>query len=173
MATMTVPAITGVSASAESEVMTVHPSISAGGLGKCLGSILELFPQKVCGIKLSHALFGLILGIPIGVAAYFLNKVFGERYRLTNRSLQVVGSLNGRLIEQVSLGDIDEILVQQAPGQVFYKAADLVLVDAKGAPIVMLPGVSRAEVFRRNILEARDARREVEASLATIQAREA
>ncbi|MAG94574.1 MAG: hypothetical protein CMJ48_12625 [Planctomycetaceae bacterium] len=153
--------------------MTVHPSISAGWWGKLLGSLLEAFPTKFCGIKLSHALFWLLPGVPIGLAAYFWGKVFGERYRLTNRSLQVVSSLKGRLIEQISLGDIDEILVQQAPGQIFYKAADIVLVDAKGAPIVMLPGISRAEVFRQTILEARDARREVEASLATIQAREA
>ena len=63
------------------------------------------------------------------------------------------------------------MLFRSQPGQAFYPAADIRLVGKKGETLAVLPGVPRADVFRQSIVEARDARVKVEASLATIKAR--
>jgi hypothetical protein len=71
----------------------------------------------------------------------------------------------------VALSDIDKIMVRQEPGQEFYPAADIYLLNKAGATIMSLPGVSRAEVFRHTLLDAKNARDQVAASLSTIRAR--
>jgi len=164
-------AISGVSAGVETEITTEYPSVASTAVGRFFGAIYESIPLRINGIKLSHLLFPLPTS-PIALLVYLYLKVAGRRYRLTNRAVQVWSMLGQRLYGQVPLGDIREIDIEQSGGQVFYKAADLVLRGADGRPLLRLEGVPRAEVFQQTILEARDARSQVESSLARIQARQ-
>ncbi len=152
--------------------MTEFPSVASTPIGRLLGSLYDSIPLKINGIKLSYFLFPLPT-MPIGLTVYLWLKVFGTRYKLTNRSMQIWSTIGERLYSSVALGDIAAIEVRQRPGQAFYKASDLVLLKADGATAMKLEGVVRAEIFRETILEARDARKNVASSLARIQARSA
>ena len=164
-------AISGVSASRETEMMIVYPSIASHWLGQILGRLFESIPLKIHGIKLSYLLFPLPM-IPAALGLYFHLKVFGERYVLTNRSLGRQAALGSRVISQIPLADVDRIEVEQSPGHVFYKAADLAIFAADGKSLMRLEAVPRADVFRQTILKASVARQQVGASLATIEARQ-
>lgn len=164
-------AISGVAASSEVEIMTVYPSIAAYGIGRTFGSLYESIPLRIMGVKLSNLLFVLPTA-PIAAGLYFLQKVTGQRYKLTNRNMQVWHSLGNRKVTQVPLTDISGVLIRELPGQQFYKAADLVLIGGKGNDVIMtLPAIPYAHIFRQTILEARDSRQMVAKSLETIKAR--
>ncbi len=164
------PPISGVNPEGETAIMTVYPSIAATGLGRLHGRLYESMPVKIFGVKLSHWLFPLP-SAPAGIFLYLWLKVFGVRYTLTNRSVQVWKSLGNRMLKQVALTDIDDIAIAQDAGQVFYRAADLQLLNAGGEVLLRLEGVPSPSVFRNLILEARDARRQTDASRAVIAAR--
>jgi hypothetical protein len=170
MLTQNPPAISGLSAGKQALIMAVYPSIAATSVGKALGRLYQSMPVRICGIKLSHLLFPLPTAV-IGVAVYFYLKLFGEIYALTNRTMQLRKSIGNRLIREVPLTDVDQIVIRQEPGQEFYPAADIYLINKSGQTLMSLPGVPRAEVFRQTLLEARSARSAVAASLATISAR--
>jgi hypothetical protein len=173
MLTQRPPAISGVSAGGKQAlIMAVYPSIGGTVLGKLLGQLYESIPVKIFGIKLSHLLFPLPTAI-IAIQVYAHLKLFGEVYALTNRSVQLRRSIGNRLIREVPLADVDQVVIRQESGQEFYPAADVYLLNKAGDTIMSLPGVLRADVFRQTILEARNARNQVTASLATINARHA
>jgi hypothetical protein len=172
MLTQKPPAISGVSGGKPTLIMTVYPSIASTGLGKGLGRLYGSIPSRLGGIKLSHLLFPLPTA-GLAIIEYFRLKLVGNVYALTNRSLQFRKSIGNRLIREVPLSEIDQVVVRQEPGQEFYPAADLDILNKSGETIMTLPGVLRAEVFRQLILEARDARNQVAASLSTISARHA
>jgi len=163
--------ISGVSAGTERELMTVYPSISSSFLGKLLGQLYNSIPIGLAGVKVSHLLFPLPTS-PIALALYFLEKIFGRKYTLTNRSLQVWSSLGKRMRRTIALADVGDVLVNEVPGQAFYKAADLVILASDGKPILTLDAVPRAEVFRETILKAQAARMQSDATLANIEARQ-
>lgn len=171
MAFQKAPAITGVSAGKESVLTRIYPSIACTALGKSLGVFYDLIPARVGGIKLSHLLFVLPTA-PIALLIFFFLKIAGDVYVLTNRSVQKRASLGNRLKSEVPLTAIDDVVVRQENGQEFYPACDLYLLGKTGDTLMALPGVIRGEVFRQNIIEARNARRHVEKSLATINARQ-
>lgn len=151
--------------------MTVYPSISAFGLGRGLGSLYDCIPLRIMGVRLSNLLFVLPTA-PLPALMYFWQKVFGQRYVLTNRSFQIWHSLGNRKITQVALTDVTGVIVRELPGQQFYKAGELVLVGGKGNDEIMtLSGVPYPHIFRQTILEARDSRQQVAKSLETIKAR--
>ena len=164
------PAISGLTAGKQALVMAVYPSIAATTIGRLLGQLYGCLPIKIFGIKLSHLLFPLPTAI-IGVQVFFHLKLFGEVYVLTNRTVQLRKSLGNRLLREVQLSDIDQVVVRQEPGQEFYPAADIYLLDKAGKTLMSLPGVPRADVFRQTLLEGRNARVQVTAALATIGAR--
>jgi len=163
-------AISGVSAGQETMIESVFPSIAASGLGQLIGRICDSIPLKINGIKLSYLLFAPLLA-PLGAIGYLKFKVFDPQYVLTNRSLQVQSAQGDRLISQVSLSDIDNIAIDVLPGQEFFKAGNLELLNGRGDVILTLPGVPRPERFRQVVLEARDARSQNDAALKTIMAR--
>jgi hypothetical protein len=171
MLTQKPPAVSGVY-SGQALIMAVYPSIAATGLGKLLGRLYESMPARILGVKLSHLLFPLPTAI-IAIQVYFHLKLFGEVYALTNRTVQLRKSIGNRLIREVKLQDIDQVVIRQEPGQEFYPAADIYLLNKAGETMMTLPGVLRADVFRQTILEARNASNQVTASLATIKARQA
>lgn len=163
-------AIAGVSSTGEVEIRTKYPSIGATGIGQFLGSLYESIPARIWGVKLSHLLF-VLPSAPLAIVGYALTKISGERYVLTNRSIQRWASLGSRQIQSIPLAEIHEIAIETRPGMVFYKCGNLHLQDAKGNTLMLLKGVNRPEVFRETVLKSRESRTQVEASLATIQAR--
>lgn len=170
MVTTKPQAISGVSADKEAVIMTVYPSIAGTGVGKMLGGLYDSMPTPVFGIKLSHLLFTLPT-IPFAAGMYFLMKLSGHVYVVTNRNVQLRASLGNNLAKQVPLADIDTVLIQRDSRQAFYKAGDLVLRDKQGKELLELPGVPYPDVFRQTIIEAISARRQVTESLTRIAAR--
>jgi hypothetical protein len=163
-------AITGVAAGAEAPLMTKWPSIAALWWGRTFGWWLEMIPMRVMGVKLSNLLFGLLVA-PFAALPYLVQKVTGERFTITNRSVQRWSGLGGRMIQRVELADIASMRVEQQSGQEFYHASDLLLLNPKGDVVMRLEGLPHAEIFRENITKARDAALQVQASLNTIRAR--
>ncbi len=167
---MSVQPIAGVSPRSESVVMTEYPSIAAGMFGQGLGSLYELIPLPIFGVKLSHLLFVLPTA-PIALLLYFWYKVFGQHFVLTNRSVQVWTVRTRRRISTVELSEIDEAEVVQAPGQVFYKAGDILLRNSSGQILERLRGVPDAPSFCNAIRRVTESRRLVQSAMATIDAR--
>ena len=142
------------------------------GIGGVL-LVLSATRRKLNGIKPSHLLFTLPTS-PIAALVYVFQKTGGRRYVLTNRHLAIWTMALGtqRMLRgQVPLTQIADVAIQREPGQEFYKAGDLIVTDAAGNRVLRLDGVPRPDVFRQIILEASDARRHVEQSLARIEAR--
>jgi hypothetical protein len=171
-------AISGVSAGTEAEIMTAYPTLAATGLGRAIGSLCDAVPLKTYGIPWWRMMIAAVLALvvvpiagTIGLILYFVTKMTGQRFVLTNRALQVRQMIGVRLNSQASLSDIKSIDIQELPGQAFYKAADLLVKGGDGKTLVRLEGVQRPAVFRQTILEARDARQQVEESLKAIQSR--
>jgi len=168
---MSVQAIAGVSPGSEAVVMTEYPSISAGGIGQLLGSLYESIPVRILGPKLSYLLFTLPTA-PIGVLLYFVSKVIGNRYVLTNRSVQIWGARTDRMVGKVDLDAIDSVELEQHPGQVFFRAADVRLKDSAGKTLLQLKGVPDAGSFRNAIQRAAESRRLTKSAMETIAARD-
>ena len=166
------PAISGLNSGKQSLIMSVYPSIAATGLGKGLGQLYESMPAKIFGIKLSHWLFPLPTAI-IAVNVYAHLKVFGEVYALTDRTMQIRNSIGNRLIREVPLTEVDQVVVRVEPGQEFYPAGDIYLLNKAGQTLMSLPGVPRPDVFRQTIIESRNARVQTANTLSTISARHA
>ena len=170
MPTIQPQAVAGVSASIESEVMTVYPSIGSTFPGQLLGRLYDCLAIPVLSTNLSRLLFPLPTA-PLGATIYMLLKIAGSRYRLTNRSVQIWSSLGERRHGSADLNAIADVKLVQQPGQKFFKCADIVLLDASGKKLLTLGGVPRAEVFRQTILKARDARVQVQSAMSVIAAR--
>lgn len=170
MSTSKVQAIAGVSPGISREVMTVYPSVAASPIGRGLGNLYELIPIKIFGVKISHMLFCLPT-IPLALIGYFMQKLTGVRYTITNQSIQIWRSLGNSLIGEVPLSSIDDVGLYQDSGQKFFRAHDLVLQSADGKTLTTLEGIPHGDIFRNTIFEARDARMENDAAMATIAAR--
>ena len=162
--------ISGVSPTAETVITTRYPSIAAMGLGRALGKLYDAIPLRIGTIKLSYVLFTLPTS-PLAVTLYAIQKLFGQRYQLTNRRVRILSMLGTRVYGQVNLTEIGDVAIDEQPGQAFYKAGDLVILGTGGNTLLRLTGVTRPDVFRQTILEARTARVRTEASLAVIKAR--
>lgn len=167
---MSVQPIAGVSSRSECVVMTEHPSIAAGMPGQALGRIYEAIPVRVCGLTISHLLFVLPTA-PLAVGLYFLQRIVGEYFVLTNRSVQIWTARSGRRVSTVDLSQVEGIDVVQAPGQKFFKAGDILLRTKSGELIQRLRGVPDAPSFCNAIRRTAESRRMVQSAMATIEAR--
>ena len=170
--------ISGVSAGVEAEITVSYPSVAATAAGQRIGAICNAIPLKTYGVPWPRLLIALplwLVVVPIALVValtlYALIKIGGNRYVLTNRNLQVRKLIGVQTFSSTPLADIKDVVIQELPGQSFYKAADLVAVGGDRKTLVRLAGVQRPEVFRQTILEARDARIQVEESLKTIRSR--
>lgn len=150
--------------------MTEHPSIAAGMIGQALGSLYDCIPVRVFGITLSHLLF-VLPSAPVALGLYFLQRVTGEYFVLTNRSVQIWGARMGHRVSTVELSEVAEVEVRQAPGQKFFKAADILLRSSSGEVLQQLRGVPNASAFANAILRMGESRRMVQSAMETIAAR--
>ncbi len=169
-ADMSVQAIAGVSATTESKIMTEYPSVGATAIGRLLGQIYSCIPIRIFGIKISTLLFVLPTA-PLAAPIYLLSKALGNKYVLTNRSVQIWSSLGAQKVRQADLLEIASVELDQLPGQSFFRAADVRLKAANGQTVLLLPGVADAGAFRNAIQRAIESRRLVQSSLNTINAR--
>jgi hypothetical protein len=163
-------AIAGVNSQRETVLTNVWPSVAANPLGRLIGRLNQCIPLKINGIAVSAMIFGLPLA-PLGALIYLGSKLFGVRYTLTNRSIQVWSAAGGRLQKSIPLGEVGEIEFVQTPGQAFFKAADVQLLSSNGSLLLKLPGISYPEVFTRNLREAQQAAALTTAALETIKKR--
>jgi hypothetical protein len=162
-------AIAGVSGK-ERVIEVTYPSIAATGLGRLIGSICSSIPVKIGGVPLSCLLFGLPVA-PLGALIYLSQKVLGDRYILTNKSVEIRKSIGSNLVGRVELSNLNDITITVLSGQEFSRAGNLQLRDAKGSILATLPGVVWPERLKSAILEARQARVSNDAAFAQIQAR--
>ncbi|MBM83920.1 MAG: hypothetical protein CMJ78_25470 [Planctomycetaceae bacterium] len=165
--------VSGVAAGTEAAVTQVFPSVSSTGIGRLVGQLMESIPvpiTPIIPIKLSHALF-VGPATLIGLLEYARLKVMGVRYKLTTHSVQEWDSLGTRQLRDASLASIDSVEAVQQSGQEFFRAHDVVLKDASGATLMVLAGVPSGDVFAEQIVKTRDARTQVAAALAAIEAR--
>lgn len=169
IAVMSVQAIAGVSPGIEAKIMTEFPSVGAGSLGRLIGVLMDSIPVRLFGIKLSYLVFGLLVA-PLGALCFFL-RLLGARYVLTNRSVQIRSGLGIQKTSSAELSAISDVELEVQAGQDFFRAADLRLKAANGQTLLLLPGVADAAAFRNAILRAAEAKRLVQSSLATINAR--
>lgn len=169
MLTKKVQAISGVSPQFESIVEEMYPSIACTGIGQFLNGLYECIPVKIWGVKISH-LFALLTA-PIGVLVYLALKVFGTRYTVTNRHVNRVSSLGIRQLESVPLAQIAYVSIDPDSRQAFYRTGDIRLTNAAGDTLMLMRGIPYPERFCQVIQEMRDARSQVAASLARIEAR--
>lgn len=174
MSTRKTQAISGVSAGVENEITTVFPSNAATGLGRLIGLPYDSF-RRMIGPRGAHFLYTVptaVLTAPLSATLYLLQKAVGERYVLTNRALQKWRTIGQRLIAEVPLPQIARVDIDTPPGMAFYNASNLRVVGTDGKVVMVLEGVPYAASLRQTILEARDARQQTEAALATIRARQ-
>ena len=163
-------AISGVSPDHESVVEELYPSIAATSIGDLINRLLDSIPVRVWGMKVSNLLFGLPLA-PLAALVYLSMKVVGVRYVLTNRAVKTVTAMGYRLVESVPLTQIATVNVDPDSRQTFYQSGDIRLVGSAGQTLGLLRGVPRPDRFCQVIQEMLDAKRQVAASLATINAR--
>jgi hypothetical protein len=154
----------------EQPMMTVYPSVASLGFGRALGWLYESVPLRLGSVKLSHLLF-VLPASPIALALYFGLKAAGPRYVLTNRRLRLVKGPASKPAGDVPLDEIGRVEIVTSFGQKFYKSGHLVVRDHHGTERLRLYGVVRPEMFRRTILDARDALTRTDAAHRTIDAR--
>jgi hypothetical protein len=162
--------ISGVSAGYENVIEELYPSIAMTGLGQFLNRLYESIPVPSKNVKLSYLLF-VPPTLPLVLLWYFALKIGGSRYVVTNRAVKRLSSLGYRQLEEVPLDQIDQVVVDPDSRLEFFRTGDVRLVNAAGDTLLLLRGVPYPDRFRHVILEARDARRLVEASLAAINKR--
>jgi hypothetical protein len=169
MLTKKAQAITGISPEFECIVEEIYPSIACTGIGDLLNRLYECIPIKVWGITISHVFA--LLTAPLGALIYLGLKVVGSRYVVTNRNVKRLTSLGYRLVESVPISQIADVSIDPDSRQAFYKTGDIRLTNAAGDTIMLLRGIPYPERFQQVIVEMRDAKNQVAASLSRIQAR--
>lgn len=166
---MAVQAIAGVSSTTEARIMTEFPSVGAQFCGP---SDWPVDGQHTGACPWDSGLVPVVWssGGSCGCPALFA-RLLGSRYILTNRSVQIWSSLGSQRIASVDLSEVDSVVVDELPGQSFYRAADIRLKSAGGQTLLRLSGVADASAFCNVIQRAVQARRMVQSSLAVINAR--
>lgn len=170
--TMESPAIAGVSPVQETTLEYVFPSIACNALGRFIGSVMGAV-QGIGPLPVRLLLLIAVGGVLAGPAAllYFIVKVLGSSYTITNRSVQVRPVLGNDFTKQVKLADVAKIDIAVQDGYEFYDAGDVRLLDARDAELLTLIGVGGPQRVARLLIELRDAHAHSAASLKQIQAR--
>jgi hypothetical protein len=162
--------ISGVSSGYENVIEELYPSIAMTGLGQFLNQLYESIPFPSDNVKLSYFLF-VPPTLPFALLAYFFLKLAGSRYLVTNRAVKRLSSLGYRQLEEVPLGQIEQITVDPDSRLAFFRTGDVRLINAAGDTLLLLRGVPYPDRFAQVIIEICDARKLTAASLATINQR--
>ena len=149
--------------------MRIFPSIAALAVGRVLGALYESIPLRCGRLKLSY-LFTLPTA-PLAILLYTWQKLFGPRFVLTSRRIGQQRGLSSQWEKFVPLDEIGRVEIQVSFGQKFYKAGSLVVRDHVGNERLVMRGIVRADMFRRTILEARDAVVKTESAMQQIDRR--
>lgn len=172
MAVATAQPIAGVPSTREIDIESVYPSVASTLLGQLVGGImsaaagLPVLPFRLLVMVVLGALLA-----PLGLLAYIITKLFGNRYVLTNRSVQVRRMIGGNRLQQVALADVADVVIERLPSQAFLRVGDLTLRNAQGNDLLTIPAIPYPQRFRQIILDARDARTSADESLARIRSR--
>ncbi len=172
MTTATVQPIAGVSANRETDIEAIYRSIAGGAIGGLIGSIMG----GVAGIPVLPIRLAVYIAVgaallPLGLLGYFVDKIFGSYYVLTNRSIQERAILGNALIKQIALTDFEEIEIATKGGYEFHRVGDLNLQSSKGATLMTLSAISYPERLSQVLFDAREARIQSDDSLSVIQGR--
>lgn len=130
----------------EARIREVWPSVArvpaVANLGKLLNNTIILAP----------------LGWLLMSAVYFSKvlPIVGVRYTLTNRRLMIRQGWKGTPRQEVPLSEIDDVQLDPATVDNFFRSADLTILRAGSSPLT-LKAVPDAEAFRHAILDARNA----------------
>jgi hypothetical protein len=142
------PAVTGLVPPERGEaiIREAWPSVASGGLS-----------------RLAHKLMRTIILAPVAwllLLPLFLKKIgllpFAarpRRYTLTNRRLMIQKGLKPKPLQEIPLAAIDDILIDEASKNNFYRCADLE-VWSQGKMALKLTAVPEAESFRRAVINA-------------------
>lgn len=163
-------AISGVSPKSESVIEDLYPSIATTGLGQLLNALYESIPIGIGEFKISYLIF-IPPTLPLALLLYFWLKVFGSKYIVTNRSVKIGNAMGLRITEEVAIERVTAVGVDPDSRLSFFRTGDVRLTGSAGETLLLLRGVPFPERFCQVIVEAADARRQVEASLTTIRNR--
>lgn len=164
--------IAGVSPARETVLENVFPSVASHGLGRWIGSVMG----QVGGLSplpfrlLALVIVGAILA-PLGALLYFVVKVTGTSFLVTNRSVQERSVLWGNLVTQVALTEIQGVEINTQEGYAFHRVGDVRLLGANGQTLLVIPAIQFPERLARVILEVRDAQLRSSEALRQIQSR--
>jgi hypothetical protein len=78
------------------------------------------------------------------------------RYRLTDKRIMILRGWKGSISQQVPLAEIDDVQLDPASIDQFFRSADLKIMRG-GNAVMTLVAVPDAESFRHAILDARNA----------------
>ena len=134
----------------------VPPELSEGMIRQVLPSVtdspgLAALCEKMMRTIVLAPVAWMILAWP-----YFkkILPVTAKRYTLTNRRLMVRTGWTEKPTQEIALGDIDDVRIEEGSYSHFYRSGTLEIV-AKGQVALRLRGVPEPESFRRAILNAR------------------
>lgn len=110
------------------------------------------------GKLLNNTIIFAPLGWLIMSGVYFgkVLPIVGVRYRLTDKRLMILKGWKGAIKEQVALADIDDVQLDPASIDQFFRSADLKIISG-GNVAMTLTAVPDAESFRHAILDSRNA----------------
>src|SRR5262249_37581920 len=134
----------------------VPPELSEGMIRQVLPSVtdspgLAALCEKMMRTIVLAPVAWMILAWP-----YFkkILPVTAQRYTPTNRRLMVRTGWTEKPTQEIALGDIDDVRIEEGSYSHFYRSGTLEIV-AKGQVALRLRGVPEPESFRRAILNAR------------------
>lgn len=165
--------IAGVSSNRETEIEVIYPSVASGVVGRLAGAIMgaaaatPFLPLRL----LVMVIVGALLGVPLGLLAYALTRLFGNCYVLTNRSIRARSIVGAKSGPATPLADIAGISIARRPSYKFHRVGDLNLENAQGDVLMTIPAIPYPERLRQVIVDAREARLRSDESLAAIQKR--
>jgi Bacterial PH domain len=130
----------------ERRIRIIWPTVArvpaVSGLGKLLNNTILLAPLG--WLLMSGLYFGKLLPF------------IGTRYGLTDRKIAILRGWKGSVSQAVALGDIDDVKLDPATVDQFFRSADLQIISG-GKVEMTLKAVPDAESFRHAILDARNA----------------
>ena len=112
--------------------------------------------------NLGKLLNNTIVLAPLGwlvMAGVYFSKVLpfvAVRYRLTDKRIMILRGWKGSISQQVPLAEIDDVQLDPASIDQFFRSADLKIMHG-GNAVMTLVAVPDAESFRHAILDARNA----------------